>query len=415
MLFGLDEICLIPAPLSTVEHRRNVNVFTNKNNYPIFTAPMASIVDQTNINTLKEHKLNVIVPRSVDFKLRLTFFKNGEWVAFGFREADVIYETLEIKEGVVLRMCIDQANGHMESLINLCKKYKDQMAVDNVSMTIRKGDIYGFIGQNGAGKTSLIRMITGLAHRTSGEIELFGGSGEEALNKGREFIGSLIESPAFYKNMTARENLEVSRLVRNIPGKECIDEVLNLVGLKDTGKKKVKDFSLGMRQRLGIANALLGNPKLLILDEPINGLDPMGIIEIRELLKKINKEKDITILISSHILGELSELATTYGIISNGKLIEEISSSELSQKCRQYIDIKVDDAKKAVILLERQFGITDYEVLENNKIKIFSHLNETGAINMQLSKGGVVVEKIDIKGEKLEEYFMDRVGGEVSV
>ena len=195
---------------------------------------------------------------------------------------------------------------------NLCKKYKDQMAVDNVSMTIRKGDIYGFIGQNGAGKTSLIRMITGLAHRTSGEIELFGGSGEEALNKGREFIGSLIESPAFYKNMTARENLEVSRLVRNIPGKECIDEVLNLVGLKDTGKKKVKDFSLGMRQRLGIANALLGNPKLLILDEPINGLDPMGIIEIRELLKKINTEKDITILISSHILGELSEMATTY-------------------------------------------------------------------------------------------------------
>ena len=170
-----------------------------------------------------------------------------------------------------------------------------------------------------------------------------------------------------------------------------------------------------MRQRLGIANALLGNPKLLILDEPINGLDPMGIIEIRELLKKINKEKDITILISSHILGELSEMATTYGIIANGKLIEEISSSELSQKCRQYIDIKVDDAKKAVILLECQFGITDYEVLENNKIKIFSHLNETGAINMQLSKGGVVVEKIDIKGEKLEEYFMDRVGGEVSV
>ena len=134
-----------------------------------------------------------------------------------------------------------------------------------------------------------------------------------------------------------------------------------------------------------------------------------------ELLKKINKEKDITILISSHILGELSEMATTYGIIANGKLIEEISSSELSQKCRQYIDLKVDDAKKAVILLERQFGITDYEVLENNKIKIFSHLNETGAINMQLSKGVVVVEKIDIKGEKLEEYFMDRVGGEVSV
>ena len=298
---------------------------------------------------------------------------------------------------------------------NITKKYGEQLAVDNVNMTIKKGDIYGFIGQNGAGKTTLIRLITGLIHKSGGEIELLGANEENELNKARTMVGSLIESPSLYTNMTARENLEVSRLVRNIPGKKCIDEVLELVGLKDVEKKKVKNFSLGMRQRLGIANALMGNPKLLILDEPINGLDPMGIIEIRELLKKINKEKDITILISSHILGELSEMATTYGIIANGKLIEEISSSELSQKCRQYIDLKVDDAKKAVILLERQFGITDYEVLENNKIKIFSHLNETGAINMQLSKGGVVVEKIDIKGEKLEEYFMDRVGGEVSV
>ena len=294
---------------------------------------------------------------------------------------------------------------------NVTKKYGEQVAVNNVNMTIKKGDIYGFIGQNGAGKTTLIRMITGLAHKTSGEIELFGSNSEEQLIKGRELVGSLIESPAFYKNMTARENLEVSRLVRNIPGKESIDEVLELVGLKDTGKKKVKDFSLGMKQRLGIANALLGNPKLLILDEPINGLDPMGIIEIRELLKKINKEKGITILISSHILGELSEVATTYGIISGGKLIEEISSEALAEKCRQYIDLKVDDAKKAVILLEREFGITDYEVLEDNKIKVFSHLDKGGAINSILSKAGVIVENISIKGEKLEEYFMDSIGG----
>lgn len=294
---------------------------------------------------------------------------------------------------------------------NVTKKYGEQVAVNNVNMTIKKGDIYGFIGQNGAGKTTLIRMITGLAHKTSGEIELFGSSSEEQLIRGREFVGSLIESPAFYKNMTARENLEVSRLVRNIPNKKSIDEVLELVGLKDTGKKKVKDFSLGMKQRLGIANALLGNPKLLILDEPINGLDPMGIIEIRELLKKINKEKGITILISSHILGELSEVATTYGIISGGKLIEEISSEALAEKCRQYIDLKVDDAKKAVILLEREFGITDYEVLEDNKIKVFSHLDKGGAINSILSKAGVIVENISIKGEKLEEYFMDSIGG----
>ena len=211
--------------------------------------------------------------------------------------------------------------------------------------------------------------------------------------------------------MTARENLEVSRLVRNIPGKKCIDEVLELVGLKDVEKKKVKNFSLGMRQRLGIANALMGNPKLLILDEPINGLDPMGIVEIRELLKKINKEKDMTILISSHILSELSELATTYGIISNGKLIEEITAKQLSEKCRQYIDLKVDDTARAVILLERELGINDYEVLEDSNIKVFSNLDNVGEVNSLLSRSGIIVESISVKGENLEEYFMNKVGG----
>ena len=294
---------------------------------------------------------------------------------------------------------------------NLTKKYGNQIVVDNVNMTIKKGDIYGFIGQNGAGKTTLIRLITGLIHKSNGEIELFGGSGEKALNEARTMIGSLIETPSFYGNMTARENLEVSRLVRDIPGKNCIDEVLNLVGLNDVEKKKVKNFSLGMRQRLGIANALMGNPKLLILDEPINGLDPMGIVEIRELLKKINKEKDMTILISSHILSELSELATTYGIISNGKLIEEITAEELAEKCRQYIDLKVDDTSRAVTLLERELGISDYEVLEDKKIKVFSNLENVGEVNSILSKSGVIVQSISIKGENLEEYFMNKIGG----
>ena len=294
---------------------------------------------------------------------------------------------------------------------NITKKYGNQVAVNNVNMTIRKGEIYGFIGQNGAGKTTLIRLITGLIHKSGGEIELLGATGEAELNKSRTMIGSLIETPSFYTNMTARENLEVSRLVRNIPGKKCIDEVLELVGLKDVEKKKVKNFSLGMRQRLGIANALMGNPKLLILDEPINGLDPMGIVEIRELLKKINKEKDMTILISSHILSELSELATTYGIISNGKLIEEITAEELAEKCRQYIDLKVDDTSRAVTLLERELGISDYEVLEDKKIKVFSNLENVGEVNSILSKSGVIVESISIKGENLEEYFMNKIGG----
>ena len=294
---------------------------------------------------------------------------------------------------------------------NITKKYGEQLAVDNVNMTIKKGDIYGFIGQNGAGKTTLIRLITGLIHKSGGEIELLGANEENELNKARTMVGSLIETPSFYTNMTARENLEVSRLVRNIPGKKCIDEVLELVGLKDVEKKKVNNFSLGMRQRLGIANALMGNPKLLILDEPINGLDPMGIVEIRELLKKINKEKDMTILISSHILSELSELATTYGIISNGKLIEEITAKQLSEKCRQYIDLRVDDTARAVILLERELGINDYEVLEDSNIKVFSNLDNVGEINSLLSRSGIIVESISVKGENLEEYFMNKVGG----
>ncbi|WP_195467528.1 ABC transporter ATP-binding protein [Clostridium sp. D43t1_170807_H7] len=294
---------------------------------------------------------------------------------------------------------------------NITKKYGNQVAVNNVNMTIKKGEIYGFIGQNGAGKTTLIRLITGLIHKSGGEIELLGASGENELNKARTKVGSLIETPSFYTNMTARENLEVSRLVRDIPGKKCIDEVLELVGLKDVEKKKVKNFSLGMRQRLGIANAIMGNPKLLILDEPINGLDPMGIVEIRELLKKINKEKDMTILISSHILSELSELATTYGIISNGKLIEEITAEELAEKCRQYIDLKVDDTSRAVTLLERELGISDYEVLEDKKIKVFSNLENVGEVNSILSKSGVIVQSISIKGENLEEYFMNKIGG----
>ena len=294
---------------------------------------------------------------------------------------------------------------------NITKKYGNQLSNDKITMTIKKGEIYGLIGKNGAGKTTLFRIITGLSHKTSGDLELFGKSGEKDLHIARTMIGRLIESPAFYGSMTAKENLEVSRLIRNIAGKECIDEVLELVGLADTGKKKVKNFSLGMRQRLGIANALLGNPKLLILDEPINGLDPRGIVEIRELLKKVNKEKDVTILISSHILGELSELATCYGIINNGKLVEEISVDELNKKCKKYIELIVDDVARASTILEKELSITDYEVLENNRIEIFSNLDSSGLINSTLSKKGVIVEKINLKGKNLEEYFMNKVGG----
>lgn len=295
---------------------------------------------------------------------------------------------------------------------NLSKKYKETMAVDKVSMTIKKGQIYGFIGQNGAGKTTIIRLITGLAHKTDGEIELFGQTNN--LDESRESIGSLVESPAFYGNMTASENLEISRLVRGIGSKDSVDKVLELVNLKDTGKKKVKNFSLGMKQRLGIANALLGNPKFIILDEPINGLDPMSIVEIRELIKKLNNELGMTILISSHILGELSELATNYGIISHGKLIEEFTAKELREKCRQYIEIIVDDSKKATVLLEEKLGITNYEVINDNMIKVYEKLDETGKINTMLSLNNVEVKKILLKGQNLEEYFVSVVGGAIN-
>ena len=293
----------------------------------------------------------------------------------------------------------------------LSKTYGSQVAVNNVSMTIRRGNIYGFIGKNGAGKTTLIRMIVGLIHKTSGDIEILGVSDGASIDKERKLIGSIVETPTFYGSMTAKENLEVSRLVRGIAGKEEIDEVLRLVGLEGTGKKKVKNFSLGMRQRLGIANALLGNPKILILDEPVNGLDPVSIVEIRELLKKINKERDITILISSHILGELSELATCYGIINNGKLIEEITAKELNEKCRQYIELVVNDAKEAVIVLEEKLGIVEYEVLPNNLIKIYSDLDKSGEINSVLTTNGIIVERIFLKGQNLEEYFLTKIGG----
>lgn len=293
---------------------------------------------------------------------------------------------------------------------DLSKKYKETLAVDKVNMTIKKGQIYGFIGQNGAGKTTIIRLVTGLAHKTGGEIELFGKS--DKLDEARTNIGSLVESPAFYGNMTARENLEISRLVRGISNKDSVDKALEIVNLNDTGKKKVKNFSLGMRQRLGIANAILGNPKFLILDEPINGLDPMSIVEIRELIKKLNKELDTTILISSHILGELAELATNYGIISHGKLIQELTSKELNEKCKQYIELVVDDSKKATVLLEEKLGIEKYEVINDSMIKIYDHLDNTGKINTLLSVNGVEVKKILSKGQNLEEYFVSVVGGE---
>lgn len=294
---------------------------------------------------------------------------------------------------------------------NLTKKYKNQFALNKVNISIKKGSIYGFIGQNGAGKSTLIRVVTALAFPTSGTMELFGHSNERNLNEGRKRIGTIIEGPALYPQMTAVENLEAHRLLKGIPGKECIEKTLSLVGLQDTGKKKAKNFSLGMKQRLGIGIALLGDPEFLILDEPINGLDPMGVVEIRELLKKLNHEYGITILISSHILSELHLLATHYGIIHKGELLEQLTVGELNKKCQQYIHIKVDNPGKAATIIETQLETNHYEVLPDGAIKLFKYLDTPGQVSKTLSDEGLIIEQFMPMGEDLETYFTNRIGG----
>ena len=259
--------------------------------------------------------------------------------------------------------------------INITKKYRNTLALNQVSMSVMQGDIYGFIGENGAGKTTMIRLLTGLAEPTTGKIALFGESNKK-LAKQRERIGCIIESPSLYLDMTAYENLEVQRLQRGIPGKGCIDNALALVGLKDTGKKKAKDFSLGMRQRLALAIALLGNPEFLVLDEPINGLDPTGIIELRNLLKRLNKERGITILISSHILTELHQLANRYGILHEGKLLQEITATELDKRCKKHLLLQVNDVAAASVLLESKLNTSNFSVMPDKSIHLYDYVDQ---------------------------------------
>ncbi|CEN83556.1 ABC transporter ATP-binding protein [Paraclostridium sordellii] len=304
---------------------------------------------------------------------------------------------------------------HVLKTKNLSKEYKKIVALKNINISIKKGDIYGLIGENGAGKTTLIRLITGLIYQTNGEIELFEEMEASKLSKQRRRIGCIIESPVLYEDMTAKQNLEIIRVQMGIPGKGCIDEVLNLVNLPDTKSKKVKDFSLGMKQRLALAIALLGDPEFLILDEPINGLDPIGIIEFRELIKKLNREKKITILISSHILSELHQLATYYGIIHKGNLIEEISVEELNERCKKHINLEVDDSAKASIILENNLKIKNFSVLPNNVIKIYDYLDRVKLISNELVSNGVGIERINTQGDGLEEYFTRLIGGNRNV
>lgn len=293
----------------------------------------------------------------------------------------------------------------------LSKQYKNTKALEKINLILKRGDIYGLVGKNGAGKTTLLRILAGQSFQTEGAISLFGENTEEGLRKGRKRVGAIIEDPGFYSYMTARQNLEYYRIQRGIPGKQCVQEALTEVGLADTGSKKFQDFSLGMKQRLGLALALMNKPEILLLDEPINGLDPFGIVEIRNLLLKLNQEKKITILISSHILAELSNLVTKYGFIDQGKLIKQLSGDKLKEECSQYLEVKVDKAEHLAAILETRLGCHEYKVTSDYTLQIYEYLNQPEVISQLAIENGIGLNSIHLKEINLEDYFMQLLGG----
>ena len=292
----------------------------------------------------------------------------------------------------------------------LSKKYRKFEALKDLNVHIPKGAIYGFVGRNGAGKTTLIRVICGLQEPTSGEYTLYGISNKDRqISKSRHRMGAVVETPSIYLDMTAEDNLRQQALVIGLPSFESIPEILKLVGLENTGKKKARNFSLGMKQRLGIAVALIGNPDFIVLDEPINGLDPQGIVEIRELILKLNREHGITVLISSHILGELSKLATHYGFIEKGHIVKEISSDELEAVCRKCVKVEVSDTKALIRVLDRMKK--DYEVLSATEANIFGDIILSELV-MELAKENCNLLHSHEQDESLETYFINLVGGD---
>lgn len=294
---------------------------------------------------------------------------------------------------------------------SLTKQYKNVKAVDSVNLHVKKGDIYGFIGRNGAGKTTTLKILSGLSHATSGDFCIFGMN--SSLMRSRNMfskIGILIEEPGLYGDMSAYDNLKMKCLCSGIKDKEYISKLLYMVGLGNVGKRHTKTYSMGMKQRLGIAMALVGNPEILILDEPINGLDPQGIAEIRKTLLYLNREQGKTIIISSHILEELSKIATHYGIINNGRLVAELTPDELSAKCESRIVIKIYDVNSAARLLH-SINIHKFNIADQNTIHIYEHIEDSSQINMALCKADIFVSSLWIEQAGLEEFFFNMTGG----
>lgn len=291
----------------------------------------------------------------------------------------------------------------------LSKNYRHFRALNGLSMNIPKGAIYGFVGKNGAGKTTLIRLVCGMQEPTSGNYILYGRkNSDKEIVKSRRRMGAVIEAPSIYLDMTAEENLKQQYRILGLPSFDGLHDILSLVGLEKTGKKKTRNFSLGMRQRLGIAIALAGNLDFLVLDEPANGLDPYGIIEIRELILKLNREQQITVLISSHILDELSKLATHYGFIDGGSILKEISSEELEAACRKCIHMEVSDTKALVRVLDKQK--IDYKILSDTQADVFAKVNPSHLISA-LTKESCEVFSMQERDESLESYYINLIGG----
>lgn len=295
-------------------------------------------------------------------------------------------------------------------LKNLNKTYGKKTVVENFGLSLEKGHILGLIGPNGAGKTTIMKMMAGLAGVTSGEMSFFGDSTD--LDASRSRMAFMLEAPMVDKTLNARQNMNYVRYVKGVADESRISELLELVGLKDAGKKPVRKYSLGMNQRLGIAMALLTEPEIMILDEPVNGLDPQGIVEIRLMLKRLAEEKNVTIIISSHILSELSELCTDFSIINHGKLIENISREELMAKCRSYIAIRTDDINRTAAVIEEKLGTKQYKVVYGEEIHLYDLLDKIETVSKTITDSGLILTKLDSKSESLEEYYLSKVGAD---
>lgn len=292
---------------------------------------------------------------------------------------------------------------------NLCKQYKNFKALDRLSMHVEKGSIYGFVGRNGAGKTTLIRLICGLQRPSSGSYTLYGREyTDPKIRRSRRRMGAVVETPSVYLDLTAEDNLRQQYQILGRPDYDGIREILELVGIPDTGKKKAKNFSLGMRQRLGIAVALAGNPDFLVLDEPVNGLDPQGIVEMRELILKLNREHGITVLISSHILDELARLATHYGFIDNGRIVKEISAAELEQSCRKCMRLEVSDTRALARVLDQKQ--LEYTIRSEQEADVYGSWNVT-ELTVSLAEEHCEIRRITEHDETLESYYINLMGG----